>query len=146
MFETAVRMSPISLLWVICNSTLYEYSVIQVNNCTYLFPACDMTARVFSGFCCSLTSQMLVAASFWLSHLEGAKSPFLLYSELSRLLNSYWTIRSRIRMSLKAQAILTQHRQLRGAFLIRFVWLSFCFFACAKLFNYIIYLFSNSIR
>ena len=52
---------------------------------TYLLPAMDMTPRVFSGFCCILTSQMLVAASFWLSHRDGAKSPFLLYSELSKL-------------------------------------------------------------
>lgn len=44
-----------------------------------------MTPIVFSGFWFSLTSQMLVAASYWLSQRDGAKSPLRLYSELSIL-------------------------------------------------------------
>ena len=50
---------------------------------TYLLPAMLRTPTVLSGFYRVLDSAMIVAASCWLSQREGAKSPFLLHSELS---------------------------------------------------------------
>jgi hypothetical protein len=44
-----------------------------------------MIPSVFSGFYWVFASQMMFAASYWLSQREGAKSPFLDHSELSML-------------------------------------------------------------
>lgn len=50
---------------------------------TYLLPAMLSTPTLLSGFSWVLMLAMTVAASCWLSHLEGAKSPFRFHSELS---------------------------------------------------------------
>lgn len=53
---------------------------------TYVFPAIVITPTVFSGFDWVFVPKMTLTASDWALRREGAKSPFLMYSELSTLL------------------------------------------------------------